>query len=314
MNLIEKIREQQMEKILSLKSVKKGWVLREKFLTTKMDDFTKKKMISLSDYLGECFRITAPAPTPTSSSIIPTSSRAVSNILNSGSGDIWESIVTWYLNICLYGTNAVAVRGGEFCPKPIKDSISILHDSSVLHSEPDVMIISSKELNDLEEDKSWAKSLKKINEVVEKEFKKVCVINIQVKTNWNENAQYGMLWNMLYKQARDKHFAPNGFRIGINTFTISNLAHFGFAWMTVPTNKTVYTPSRLEVLRVKGLMSKNYWGKPTKANVAFSLSGIFDEFTRSPYYPNVNTVGELASEILGGKKTDLVFKRIFGLK
>ena len=65
MNLIEKIREKQMEKILSLESVKKGWVLREKFLTTKMDDFTKKKVISLSDYLGECFRITAPASTPT---------------------------------------------------------------------------------------------------------------------------------------------------------------------------------------------------------------------------------------------------------
>lgn len=197
MNLIEKIRQQQMKKILSLPSFQKDWVLREDFLATKMGDFSKRKVVNLSDYLGDCFR-TRSVPAG-SSSIAATSSRAVSNRLNSGSGDIWESIVTWYLNICLYGTNAVAVRGKEFCPKPIKDSISILHDSSVLHSEPDVMIICSKELNDLEEEKSWIKSVTKINEVVEKDFKKVCVINIQAKTNWNENAQYGMLWNMLYK-------------------------------------------------------------------------------------------------------------------
>ena len=312
MNLIEKIRKKQMDKIFSLSSFKKDWVLRKDFLTTKMADFTRKKVVNLSDYLGQCFRTRSSATA--SSTITATSSRAVSNKLNSGSGVIWESIVTWYLNICLYGTNTVAVRGGEFCPEPIKDSISILHDSSVLHSEPDVMIICSNDLYDLEEEKSWRKSVKKINEVVEKDFKNVCVINIQCKTNWNENAQYAMLWNMLYKQARDKHFGRNGFRIGIHGFTISNLEDFGFAFMTVPTNKTDYTPSRLEVLRVKSLMSKNYWGKPTKPSVAFSLSGIFDEFTRSKCYPNVDNIGKLASEILVGSKPDLVFKSIFRLE
>jgi len=199
----------------------------------------------------------------------------------------------------------VAVRGAPRCPSPVKDALSVCFENSVLRSEPDVILISSEALAHSPAQNSRKEMLKTINSTIEDTYSKTGVVNFQCKTNWNDNAQIPMLWNMLYNQSRKGALIPNGFSIGRNGFSLKNLALFGYGFVTVPTQKKGpqgYKASNLDVMRVKTMSAGNYWGHPSINGVCMSLSEFFNFFNRgSGTFPNVADVGKIASDILTGK-------------
>jgi hypothetical protein len=96
---------------------------------------------------------------------------------------------------------------------------------------------------------------------------------IQCKTNWNDNAQIPMLWDMIYSAGG---FRGRNITIGRNNFSIQSLKQFSYSFVTVPSNhRGVYNQNSVCVKRVTNLSGGNYWGKPTVPYVAKSLKEIF---------------------------------------
>jgi hypothetical protein len=290
-SLIEQIREEAINDLFKIKGYGPAWLSRREFLRGKLPDCTKptrRDLIGLGSSLSEAFKLGG------------SGDRSQSSL--SSAGSTWEALVVWYLNACLAGTHAVCVRGAPLCPQPIKDSLSICFENSVLRSEPDVLLFSSTALALAPREKSRSNMLAAANQIVGDEFGSIGVINMQCKTNWNDNAQIPMLWNMLYNQARKGAVIPNGFTIGRNGFSLGNLGHFGYSFVTVPTQgkgPIGYKTTSLEVMRAKTMTAGNYWGYPTINGVCSSLAELFNFFTRNPkIFPNVANIGrELASAI-----------------
>jgi len=293
-SLIEQIREEAVQDLLRIKAFKKDWKKRSSYLRSKLPPdgkISSRSLMELGQHLSPVFQLQGAKDRSQGS-------------LSSG-GSVWEAMVVWYLNLCLVGTRAVCLRGGTLCPQPVKDALSILHENTVLRSEPDVLIISSELLKSAPRVDRRADILPIANAIVGDHFSSLGIINIQCKTNWNDNAQTPMLWNMLYNQARKGAVIPNGFNIGRQGFSLMNLGHFGYAFATVPTQTKGpdgYKPTALEVLRVKSMTAGNYWGHPTKASVCSCLSELFTFFTRNRLvFPNVADIGVHAADAMNKK-------------
>jgi hypothetical protein len=252
----------------------------------------------LGDHLSSAFRLTGRGD------------RSQGSV--SSAGSTWEALVVWYLNLCLVGTNSVCLRGSKFCPQSIQDAMSVCFQNTILKSEPDVVLISSNEL--LEVPAQNSKPIKKADEIISENFDRTGLVNFQCKTNWNDNAQVPMLWNMLYNQSRKGALIPNGFSIGRNGFNLKNLGEFGYGFVTVPTQKKGpdnYKSNGLAVLRVKTMSAGNYWGHPTKNGVCLSIREFFNFFNRNAaIFPNVSEVGKFISTN-GKPKTDFNYFRLF---
>ncbi len=102
----------------------------------------------------------------------------------------------------------------------------------------------------------------------ERDFSDLEINIIQCKTNWNDNAQIPMLWDMVYSARR---FATN-ITVGRNGYSIQNVKYFSYSFVTVPSNRLdSYKPNATSVKRVENLTGGNYWGLPTLHNVAASI-------------------------------------------
>lgn len=290
-SLIEQIREEVVQDLLKVKAFKSGWEKRSTFLRSKLPAkgaIKSRSILDLGQHLSATFKLSG------------TNDRTQGSL--SSGGAVWESLVVWYMNICLTGTRAVCTKGGALTPQPVKDALSILHENTILRSEPDVLIISSEFLQKAPRVKKRSDILPVANKITEDAFSSFGIINIQCKTNWNDNAQIPMLWNMLYNQARKGAVIPNGFSIGHRGFSLMNLGHFGYAFATVPTQSKApdgYKANTLEVQRVKSMTAGNYWGHPTKNSVCSSLSEFFSFFTRNrTVFPNVSEIGVQAAKTM----------------
>jgi hypothetical protein len=285
-NIIEQLRAASTSSLLRIKKFEHDLPYRLAFFRSKLGSKSKTEVIALGNYLSEAFQL------------LGREDRSQGSL--SSAGMVWEALIVWYLNICLVGTRAVCLRGGTFCPNPIKDSITIMHESIALRSEPDVMIVSFPDLECQPPVASTKDMMAILDVICERQFQKVGIINIQCKTNWNDNAQIPMLWNMLYNQARKGAVIPNGFGIGRRGMTLNNAGFFGYAFATVPTQKKGpkgYKADSLEVLRVKSMSCGNYWGFPSISGVCLNISEIFNFFMRNiSVFPNVSTIGEAATK------------------
>ncbi len=103
---------------------------------------------------------------------------------------------------------------------------------------------------------------------------------IQCKTNWNDNAQVPMLWDMIY---RAKGFNDHSISIGRNGSSIYDLRKFTYSFVTVPTQKDPYKATDMAVKRVRNLSGGNYWGKPSQNGVAMNVCEIFNRNFRSAF-------------------------------
>ncbi len=155
-------------------------------------------------------------------------------------------------------------------PNPIKDAITVNYGNFTSNTEADIIAITFVENDDDYYEIIKSKTIAdKINDFITYNFDKLEINIIQCKTNWNDNAQIPMLWDMIYKV---KYFENNNISIGKNNFSIKDCKRFSYSFVTVPTVKLekIKTDS-VAVKRVSNLSGGVYWGNKSKSGVAQSL-------------------------------------------
>ena len=191
------------------------------------------------------------------------------------SGSLWELSNIWYLNLIFYGTNVVAIKKRkDFVPEVISDSITVSINNYNSNSESDILVYSVPSI-DHEKDIS----IKTINKLIEENKKEAEVSIIQCKTNWNENAQIPMLWDIIYTS---KISIPR-VSLGIKGLNPQNFENFTYAFSTMPSNyqsnkgdNKKHKKDSISVLRVNGLSGGNYWGYKSKEGIAKGLNEFFN--------------------------------------
>lgn len=239
-------------------------------------NFTENEIINLGDHLSTIFRTTGGI------------GRGQGEL--SGGGTAWESLVCWYINLCTVGSRIVAIKKMSLVPNPIQDSITVNYGNFACNTESDLTLIVFPNLNDYNIDIAQLNLLNPvgqqilplrngklnkllINFLADRDFSHYEAGIIQCKTNWNDNAQIPMLWDMIYSA---NGFPGRNISIGRNGYAISGLTRFTYSFATVPTNQRGnYNPNSVSVKRVTNLSGGNYWGNTTTPNVARSLKEIF---------------------------------------
>lgn len=225
--------------------------------------------------------------TPSASSLIGNLGQSLGNVFKttggqgrsqaglSGGGAAWEGLVCWYLNLCLIGTRAVVVKKKSHLPTPIRDALTLSYGASQTNTESDLVAITFPDDYSLNvyAGSYTGRSKAQIDELLASLMGQTEVCVIQCKTNWNDNAQIPMLWDLVYSS---KGFEIGGVAIGRNSHSLRTLRRFAYAFVTLPSNPlTGYSQSSMPVLRVSKLSGGNFWGFARKNGVAGSLSDIF---------------------------------------
>ena len=240
------------------------------------NNYDETRIINLGDHLSDIFKSTGGG------------GRGQGEL--SAGGTAWESLVCWYINLCCIGSRIVAVKKMSLVPKAIQDAITINYGNFACNTESDITIIIFPDLpeynseiaqltvSDTNGDQIPAILKNKFNTALSnylsaRDFHLFEIGIIQCKTNWNDNAQIPMLWDMIYSAGG---FRGRNITIGRNGYSIQNTQCFSYSFATVPSNQnTVYKPTSVAVKRVTNLSGGNYWGQPTVQNVAKSLKEIF---------------------------------------
>lgn len=188
----------------------------------------------------------------------------------SSAGTLWEALVCWYLNLVFSGANAVAIKQKKsLVPSCISDAATITYGTNPTNSESDIIVIVFPD----DFFGSGFSSVEEMSESIHSNSSRFEVGIVQCKTNWNDNAQIPMLWDMVY---RAKSFSSSsGISVGRNGKMLSDFRKFTYSFVTVPSQSVAYQPTSMAVKRVQNLSGRNYWGKPTQPGVALSLSEIF---------------------------------------
>lgn len=301
MNIIETLRKQVIEDLFSIKSVSSNWDIWSQNLRDKMSSpVNSQSILDIGDWLSETFQKTG------------SSGRDQGEL--SGGGTAWESLVTWYVNLCSVGSRVLAVKKTGTLPSPIRDSITVNYSSFSCTSESDITVIVFPDDPIFTEDnpvfykKSGKIDTDKLNEVVGNEFHKFEVGIIQCKTNWNDNSQIPMLWDMIYSSGG---FRGRQITVGKNNFSIQHLGVFTYSFVTVPTNKlSTYKQNSVTVGRVKNLSGGNYWGRPTSNGISKSLKEIFQNYQSGYEHGNIrNTLTKSIPQL----NTEYKYFRLFDL-
>lgn len=217
----------------------------------------------------------------------------------SSGGAAWESLVCWYLNLCLIGSNVVVIKSKkDLLPCFITDAIAVKYNNFKSNTEADLIYIAfPKGVN-------WPQKNKKeqyshyFDRILSTAFsmKDIGIGVIQTKTNWNDNAQIPMLWDMVYAA---KGFGRN-VTVGSKGRSIDSFASFTYSFVTVPSQKDTdknYKVTSTAVNRVRNISGGNYWGLPTKNGIADSLNEFIGR-NLSSYIPNSDLIDWLDQQII----------------
>ncbi|MBQ5704790.1 MAG: hypothetical protein IIV49_06845, partial [Alistipes sp.] len=183
----------------------------------------------------------------------------------SGGGAAWESLITWYVNLCCIGTRVVAVKKISQVPTPIKDAITVNYGSFSCTTESDITVIVFPDdeifthANTSFLKRSGTINSTNLSQTVGRLFRNFEVGIIQCKTNWNDNAQIPMLWDLIYSAGG---FGGRQISVGRNNYSIQMLGSgFTYSFVTVPSVRLdSFSPTSLSVKRVYNLSGGNYWG------------------------------------------------------
>jgi len=188
-------------------------------------------------------------------------------------GGSWEILITWYLNLVFWDTNVVVMRPKKkLLPSVVADAMAVKVKGVTTSKETDVIVIEVPENNS-----STDLDTKSIDQIIRSDPQGTSVGVVQCKTNWNDNAQIPMLWNIVYAA---QNLQVQNVVVGSNGFSPSSFGKFSYAFMTVPTNtekngKDNFNPGSTAVVRVQGMTGGNYWGNPSQSGVADSVSEYF---------------------------------------
>jgi len=254
-NLIEEYRKIAVNNLFSVNSFSKVWPIWKEEINAKFKNRTVDELTDLGSQLGSIFKSTGDG-------------RNQSSV--SAGGTIWENLVCWYLNLCAIGSRTVVVRPiNGILPSTVRDAITVNYGSFISNTEADIVAITF-----LGNDSDYYFSndenlMNKIEDFIIFNFDKIEINIIQCKTNWNDNAQIPMLWDMIYKV---KYFENNNITIGRNNFSIKDCKKFSYSFVTVPTVKTEkISLNSVAVKRVSNLSGGVYWGNKTRSGVAQSI-------------------------------------------
>ena len=182
----------------------------------------------------------------------------------SGGGAAWECLVTWYLNFIFWGTPIIVARNNKkFIPSAISNCITVTIANNSTNTESDILIFSLPQTLH-----PPFENLEGLNQLLASRLSEIDLTIVQCKTNWNDNSQIPMLWDLIYNsESRLTHVS-----VGIEGVSPSSLRQFKYAFATVPTNKRNKLKSTsIHVSRVKNLTGGNYWGHESKPEIASSI-------------------------------------------
>jgi len=274
MNIVETLREASVKMLLRPNM---GFSSCFSIWANEINDLTPAKtpaqIINLGDNLSNIFALTG------------TKGRTQSEL--SGGGAVWEAFVCWYLNLCLIGRRTVVIKHNRsLIPNPVSDAITVNYNNFSSNTESDLIAITfpdKREYDIAREELSITDengilvplfigarfNFKQILDALcHKDFADIEIHVIQCKTNWNDNAQIPMLWDMVY--------SANNFSrridIGRNGYSIHSAKHFTYSFVTVPTSRVEkIKPTSTCVKRVDQISGGNYWGRATVSGVARSV-------------------------------------------
>lgn len=274
MNICEYIRKESINNLFNMNSFSTVWNTWKTDIESRLNVGNPSTIFNLGDSLSDIFRSTSQA--------------GRSNSVLSSGGACWEALVCWYLNLTLIGTRTVVIKHSKkLIPEPIADSITVTYDNFKSNTESDLIAITFPNIPTFNDDISTLTDisidaentipiLKRngtfnynavINYLSDLHFDDIKICVIQCKTNWNDNAQIPMLWDMIYSGER----FSRGVVVGVNGYGIKS-ENFKYAFVTVPSNSNeTYTSDKTCVKRVRNLSGGNYWGKPTENDVAKSI-------------------------------------------
>jgi hypothetical protein len=273
----EILRKMAIENVFSTKTYQNCWkIWQPEILKILGNNYSENEILNLGDHLSEIFRKTGGG------------GRGQGEL--SASGTAWESLVCWYINLCAIGSRVVAIKKMSIVPKSIQDAITVNYGNFACNTESDITIIVFPDLPEYNSDVNHINVQNNQGNIIspfiktkfnsdltnflaERDFNNYEIGIIQCKTNWNDNAQIPMLWDMIYSSGG---FRGRNITIGRNGFNIQNIQSFSYSFVTVPSNvNTEYKPNAVSVKRVTNLSGGNYWGNPSLQNVAKSLKEIF---------------------------------------
>lgn len=277
MNSSDLFRLQVMRRVSSIRSFQDAWA-RWTSHGSPTRPTTAQGILEIGDKLSEIFQTDSRG------------NRTQSGV--SAAGTVWECLVCWYLNLCFWGTDVVVVRPTqEVQPPAIRDALSVNIANSATNSESDLIAFSIP----------WTLApggtLPEIEIAIRQCAEQVDVGIIQCKTNWADNAQVPLLWDLIYRAARSGTSVRIGAAtVGRNGIGPSTFRTFSYAFATVPTQTKAIRSGSLPVVRVSGLSGGNYWGQATSQGVARSIREYMTSNWITHYTGTIQA--HLASEVL----------------
>lgn len=289
MNIIEYYRQEAVNSLFSTSSFQTFWEYVKEDIKSDILPPTAASFLDLGDKLGPIFRSV-------------TTERSQSGV--SSAGTVWESFVCWYLNLCLAGSRTVVFKQRKsLMPSAFKSALKVKYNNFPSNTESDLIAITfpdgdiySEQIENLSSHPSNLFNgislfnnndkfnlLKALDKLSEEHFSQYEIVVLQCKTNWNDNAQIPMLWDMVYSS---EGFSRN-IIVGTDGYRLSDLHNFSYAFVTVPTvSLDKLKASSTPVKRVNNLSGGNYWGFDSRNDVASSIKEIF-----SRNFPNASTQG-----------------------
>lgn len=202
----------------------------------------------------------------------------------SAGGTAWECLVTYYLNLVFTGTNCVALKYKKgLVPTAMQDATTVSYGNHQTNSESDICVVLYPDDFKFPSPQKTIKGyMDRLNAEVARRFVDMQLGVIQCKTNWNDNAQIPMLWDMVYRASFGAGTRITVGRNGRNVRALlrqqpgtQSLKGFTYSFVTVPTTRGKFTPTSTAVKRVDNLTGGNYWGQPSVNGVAKSIQEIF---------------------------------------
>ncbi|MGK0272830.1 MAG: hypothetical protein ACI88H_003506 [Cocleimonas sp.] len=264
--MIESYRKAAVESAMSTNSARNSFPHWSESISKITNDRLSGEIIfDLGDHLREIFGASSQGNTRVGEN---------TNSSVSAGGAAWESLVCWYLNLCLIGSNVVVIKSKkDLLPRFVTDAIAVKYNNFKSNTEADLIYIAFPKVLDWPEKNERELFSQYLDRVLSTAFsmKEISIGIIQTKTNWNDNAQIPMLWDMVYSA---KGFGRN-VSVGSKGRSIESFASFTYSFVTVPSQKDVdknYKVTSTAVNRVRNISGGNYWGLPTKNGVADSLN------------------------------------------
>lgn len=266
---LEAYRKEQIKRLQGMKSFGSCWPIWEEQILRHTNNFTDARGVyDLGSKLSDIFRSTGGVGRDQASL--------------SGGGAAWEALVCWYLNLVFAGTRAIAFKQNRaLVPPCIFDAATVTYGNSPTNTESDISVIVVPKGASLPTNVTGR--LETFEALLKQDFSQVTLGIIQCKTNWNDNAQIPMLWDMVYKADYAK---SSGVVIGRNGYSVRHL-NFSYSFVVVPSQKAEIAAGSVPTIRVNALSGGNFWGQATKKGVALSLNEIFMRNFGSAFNSNV---------------------------